>query len=301
MADNLPSRRIDRAALEKIIQRATELQAGEMDTGESMTETELLKLGSDVGIDGRYLRQALYEQGSGISAETGFWVRWFGPQRVSAGRVVPGSKTDVEATLEHWMTEGEALTVKRRMPDRTVWEKQKGFFAEMKRGFGVGGKNYHLARALDVTVVVTQLEQGFCHVELAADVSKKRAEAIGGSAVGAGMLTVAGGGMFAFLATAVVFPFALVAVVPLVAAAAAPVMAGRAQRQKSGHMQLALEQVLDRLEHGEIRPRHRAERGGLDDLGSLLMGRVTAQVRQALKDPQERNRLPSGPRPPGER
>jgi len=113
MADNLPSRRIDRAALEKIIQRATELQAGELDTGESLTEAELLKLGADVGIDGRYLRQALYEQGSGTSAETGYLVRWFGPQRVSAGRVVSGTKLDVELSIAHWMTEGEALTVKR--------------------------------------------------------------------------------------------------------------------------------------------------------------------------------------------
>ena len=258
MADNLPSRKIDRAALEKIIQRATELQAGEMDTGESMTEAELLKLGSDVGIDGRYLRQALYEQSSGGTPEKGLLVRWFGPNRVSAGRVVPGAKADVETALIHWMTEGEALTVKRRMTDRVVWEKQKGFMAEMKRGFGVGGKNYHLARALDITVVVTQLEQGFCHVELTADVSKKRAAAIGGSLAGSGALTVVSGGAFFFLSTAVVFPFAFVAVVPLVAAAAAPAMAGHAQKAESGHIQLALEQVLDRLEAGEIKPRHAA-------------------------------------------
>jgi hypothetical protein len=303
MADNLPSRRIDRAALEKIIQRATELQAGELDTGESMTETELLKLGSDVGIDGRYLRQALYEQGSGTSAETGFWVRWFGPQRVNAGRVVPGSKADVETTLGHWMTEGEALTVKRRLPDRTVWEKQKGFFAEMKRGFGVGGKNYHLARALDVTVVVTQLEEGFCHVELTADIATLRQGAVGASVGGGAAMLLIGGGTIA-LTTLTVVPLAVVASLGFVlvaAAGAAPVVAGRVQRTRAGRMQLALEQVLDRLEHGEIRPRHRAERGGLDDLGSLLMGRVTAQVRQALKDPLERNRLPSGPRSPGER
>jgi hypothetical protein len=169
------------------------------------------------------------------------------------------------------------------MPDRAVWERQKGFFAEMKRGFGVGGKNYHLARALDVTVVVTQLEQGFCHVELTADVSKKRSEAIGGSLAGTGALTVVSGGMFAFLATAVVFPFALVAVVPLVAAAAAPVMAGRAQRQKSGHMQLALEQVLDRLEAGEIKPRH------ADPAPSPLF-KVADEIRRAITESVESSR-----------
>jgi hypothetical protein len=283
MPDNLPSRRIDRAALEKIIQRAAELQAGEFDTGESMTEAELLKLGADVGIDGRYLRQALYEQGSGGSPETGFLVRWFGPNRVGAGRVLTGSKADIEAAIAHWMTEGEAMTVKRRLPDRTVWERQRGFMAEMKRGFGVGGKAYHLARALDVTVVVTQLEPGFCHVELAADMSKKRSAAIGGSAAGSGLLAVTGTAMFALLPTAVIFPFTLVALVPLAAAAAAPMLAGRAQREKAGHMQTALEQVLDRLEAGEIKPRH------LNPPAAPFI-RIAAEIRGAIVDGIEQSK-----------
>ncbi len=282
MTDNLPSRKIDRAALEKIIQRATELQAGEMDTGESLTEAELLKLGADVGIDGRYLRQAMYEQGSGATLEKGLLVRWFGPQRVSAGRVVRGLKEDVEAAIGHWMTDGEALTIKRRMQGRTVWEKQKGFMAEMKRGFGVGGKNYHLARAHDVTVVVTRLEEDFCHVELTADMSNIRSAAIGGSLAGTAALTVAGGAMFAFLTVAMIFPFSMVAVVPLVAAGAAPVLASRAQRQKSGNMQLALEQVLDRLEAGEIKPKH------LDHPAPFI--RIAAEIRGAIVDGIEQSK-----------
>ena len=69
------------------------MQAGELDTGESMTEAELLKLGADVGIDGRFLRQALYEQSAGAGGEErGLTTRWFGPARVAAGRVVSGSK-----------------------------------------------------------------------------------------------------------------------------------------------------------------------------------------------------------------
>jgi len=294
MADNLPSRKIDRAALEKIIQRATELQAGELDTGESMTEAELLKLGSEVGIDGRYLRQALYEEGSGGSPEKGYLVRWFGPQRVSAGRVVPGSKADIETALAQWMIEGEAMTVKRRMPDRVMWEKQKGFMAEMKRGFGVGGKNYHLAKALDITVVVSQLEQGFCHVELTADMSKKRAEMISGGLAMTGFLSLVSGGTVFFLTTAVVFPFALVAAaVPLAAAAAVPALIGREQRQRSAHMQLALEQVLDRLEAGEIKSRHA-------DPAPSPFFKVADEIRRAITEGVEgsrgrQRRLPPNP------
>src|SRR5256885_1294119 len=49
---------IRREALERIIQRAAELQAGEQDIGEGLPEPELLALGQDVGIPSRYLRPA---------------------------------------------------------------------------------------------------------------------------------------------------------------------------------------------------------------------------------------------------
>ena len=52
---------ISREALERIIQRAAELQAGERDIGDGLTKDEVLALGKDVGIPNRYLQQALLE------------------------------------------------------------------------------------------------------------------------------------------------------------------------------------------------------------------------------------------------
>jgi hypothetical protein len=288
MPDNLPAhpspaRSISREALERIIQRAAELQASELDTGEAITEQELLKLGADVGIDGRFLRQAIYEEAAGPrQRETGFAARWFGPAAVGAGRVVPGDREAVEKALEHWMTEGEALTTKRRMPDRTVWERQKGFFAEMKRGFGVGGKSYHLAKAEDVTVVVTQLETGFCHVEITANIRGKRNAVATATTATAGVLGALGVGVLAVLS--VPLPFLPVAAAPLVAAVAAPTIGSHTQRKFAQNMQLAVEQVLDRLERGEIKPRHQTTpRGGLADLGAMLFDKVNAEVRRAIE------------------
>jgi hypothetical protein len=283
--DDLPNRRIDREALERIIQRAAELQAGEMDTGENMTESELLKLGADVGIDGRFLRQAMYEQSAGgVAGERGLVARWFGPGRVYASRVVAGEKTHVEDALAHWMTEGEALTVKRRMPDRTLWEQQKGFLAQMKRGFGVGGRSYHLARALDVTVVVTPLEDGFCHVELSADVSLRRSGAIGAAGASAASFAVVGAAILA-LAGGNFFPVGLVSIIPLAGAALAVPLASRMQRIRNGHMQLALEQILDRLEHGEIKPRHK-------NLEQSPIVRFADDIRRAITAGIEQDRRP---------
>jgi hypothetical protein len=285
VADNLPGRRIDREALERIIQRAAELQAQELDTGEAMSETDLLKLGADVGIDGRFLRQAMYEQSAGGAApERGLIGRMFGPKLVFASRVVAGGKADVETQIAHWMSEGEALAIKRRLPDRTVWEQQRGFFAQMKRGFGVGGRAYHLARALEVTAAVTQLEDGYCHVELSADISMLRTGAMGAGFGAAGGLAIVGGGALPLVLGLgpAAFPLSLLAMVPLAAAVYSPVLAGRMQRNRSGHMQLALEQILDRLEHGEIKPRHR-------DPGPPFL-RIADEIRSAITEGIEQSR-----------
>lgn len=283
MGDNLPGRRIDRDALDRIIKRAAELQAQELDTGEAMTEADLLKLGTDVGIDGRFLRQAMYEQSAGgVATERGLMAKWFGPQRLFASRVVSGQKADVEAALAHWMAEGEALMVKRRMPDRTVWEQQRGFMAQMKRGFGVGGRAYHLARALDVSVAVTSLEDGYCHVELSADVSALRSGAAIAGAASSGTALAVGAASVA-IATAIIFPFSLLAGVPLAAAVVAPFVASRMQRNRNVQMQMALEQVLDRLEHGEIKPKHVGS-------GPPPFMRIADEIRNAITEGIEQSK-----------
>jgi hypothetical protein len=179
------------------------------------------------------------------------------------------------------MSEGEALAVKRRMPDRTVWEQQRGFFAQMKRGFGMGGRSYQLARALDVTVSVTQLEPGFCHVEVSANVSQLRAGAAGGF-LGAGGTLVALG---ALVTAASVMPLPGLGLIPIVAGVLTVVGGGRFQRRRCEEMQLALEQVLDRLEHGEIKPRHKS-------LDPSPIAKFAAEIRLAISDGIEQGRRP---------
>ena len=61
MTEGLPAP-IDRAALERIIQRAAELQTADREIGEGLTTDQVLELGREVGIPGRYLQQALLEE-----------------------------------------------------------------------------------------------------------------------------------------------------------------------------------------------------------------------------------------------
>src|SRR6266516_3803947 len=101
---------IRREALERIIQRAAELQAGEHDIGEGLTEADVLALGNDVGIPARYLRQALLEEQTRppVEARGGLLAWLVGPGRLSAQRVVAGEPATVDRALAAWMQIGRA-------------------------------------------------------------------------------------------------------------------------------------------------------------------------------------------------
>src|SRR2546429_8021910 len=102
---------IRREALERIIQRAAELQAGEQDIGEGLTEPELLPLGQDVGIPSRYLRQALLEEQTRPPAEArGGVLAWLvGPGRPPGQRGVAGEPPGLGRPLGDPRHEEEAL------------------------------------------------------------------------------------------------------------------------------------------------------------------------------------------------
>lgn len=240
---------ISREALERIVQRAAELQTGERDIGDGLTEPELLALGQDVGIPARYLKQALLEERTRLLDEHQGW-SLAGPAQLAAHRVVPGDRAAVEGALSHWMEDQELLRVKRRYPDRTTWEPQVGFFVSMQRGLRAGGKGYALTRPVEISGQVTPLESGFCHVRLAADVRNLRAGRIGAAA---GLVSAGAVGTAVAIAIGVLLPLAALPAA-LLAVGAVPVLtAHRGQNEK---VQVALEQVLDRLERGEIRPEH---------------------------------------------
>ena len=79
---------IGREALDRIIKRAAELQAGAQDVGDGLSENEVLALGKDVGIPSRYLQQAMLEERTRAVVETrrGFWAWLTGPRTLAADR-----------------------------------------------------------------------------------------------------------------------------------------------------------------------------------------------------------------------
>jgi len=244
--DLVPSgSQFDRPALERIIQRAAELQSRERDIGEALTEEELLSLGQDVGIAPAHLRQAMQEERTRalVPAERGTLVRLVGPRRIASERLIRGGTAAIQTKLFEWMSEGELLQVKRRYPDSIAWEPKEGAWASLRRSLGVGGRKYLLARAREVVTRVTPVDENRCLVQLIADLSNTRGEyllgsglVLGGSAAAAGIALVLG----------VLVP---VAIIPAVIGAPIAYSVARDRRRQVERFQVAVEQILDRLEH----------------------------------------------------
>lgn len=264
---------ITREALERIVQRAAELQAHEQDVGEGLTRDEVLALGKDVGIPARYLQQALIEEEArtGREPEGGVLAWLAGPQSLAAARVVPGDRAAVEAALAAWLDQDELLQLKRRYPDHTTWEPKAGAFASLQRAFKAGGKTFALARAAEVSGNVVPLESGFCHVQLRADVGNLRRQRLAGVGVLVGF-----GALAAVLAPVLgaLIPWTFV---PLVALGLAAVAYGRGHRRDTERVHVGLEQLLDRLEHGETRAPPR-----LPGPAANAIGRIAEELRKSL-------------------
>jgi hypothetical protein len=274
MTDLVPdTSRIDRAALERIIRRAAEIHASERDIGDGLTESELMSLGRDVGIPDRYLRQALFEERSDASLqhEPGLAAWLAGPRRVVAQRSVPGNADKVRAALNHWMTERELLTVKRRFPDSTTWEPRRDIFSSLKRDLGVGGRPYRLARAREIAGQVSPLDQERCHVHIVADLSNTRRSHIGGGA------TLAASGALATTIGITLGVMLPVAVVPAGVGMIAGAALARRRLSQVEAVHVSLEQILDRLEHGELKAPEDDDR-----VGNGVIERLTGELRRGL-------------------
>jgi hypothetical protein len=243
---------IDRQALERIVKRAAELQAGEHDIGDGLSQKDVLALGKDVGIPERFLKQALLEEQTRTAPErpAGFWAWLTGPGAIVAHRVVPGDRDSVERALAFWMQEEELLQPKRRLPDRTIWEPKAGAFASIQRALA-GGRRFTLARIVDITSQVVPLETGFCLVRFEASIKSQRAGRVGG---GMTMAVVGAGMSAALLAIGLPLPMAdALALLPGTALTLGGAAVARSHVGPNERILVALEQLLDRLERGEIR------------------------------------------------
>ncbi len=241
----VPRRPLDRAALQRVLARAAELQALNGDPAETFTDEQIIELGKEVGLSPQHLRQALADERGRREAGIGHGLLT-GSSTVSAERVVRGTAENVFAALDVWMQKEEWLQIKRQFPDRIVWEARRDFEGGVRRLLNVGGRGYSLSRATDVGATVVPADEGRVLVRLDADLSGNRRAAVGG------MLAATSVGA-AGTVVALVLHIAAVAVpAPLLGFWAVGYFAARTTHGRAvARVQLTLEQMLDRLERGE--------------------------------------------------
>ena len=258
-----PSRALDRSSLERVLARAAELQSGMGETGEEFTEEQLLELGREVGLSAQNLRQALAEERTRSvvpDEERGFAASLFGPSRVRAARTVPGKASDVLGAVDAWMQRQELLIVKRHHADRIVWEPRQDFLVGIKRAFKVGGRDYALSHAFEVSATVISVDEGRSQVGLDADFRTSRGRSAQQTAVTSLVGASATASLF-FMGVTAAVAAAPVLIVPAIGIAGARAYQGRIVTRA----QLALEQLLDQLERAEY-----GRRGPESLLGAIV-------------------------------
>lgn len=255
---------ISRGALERVLARAAELQGASGEQGESpdtLTEAQVEELAKEVGLSSQHVRQALAEERARIEPLTisgsGLGYQMFGADRVVAQRVVRGKPEKLLATLDRRMQKEEGLRVMRQRPDFITWEPARGVFESLRRLMGTG--DFALIRADEITATVAPVDDEFTLVRLQAGFAQLRSAMGGraalGTALGAaatGAALIIGGAASLAVAPVVWIPVALAPAV--LGSAGSYYSARRTQQQALQRALLTLEQVLDRLERGDVQP-----------------------------------------------
>lgn len=256
-----PERGITRRELEAVIRRAAELYAADAEADERISEEELLRIASEIGLPSRHVRQALLEL-SDAAPESSLLDRLCGPAMVRGVRVVPSDADHVYRNLDEYLTTREYLHPMRRKERGGWYAPAEDFISQVARTFTRHKGRFKLATARGVSVSVEPLEARAAHVRMDVDLTTQRRDVVAAGATTGGIF----GAMVGAGLAAAVGDFAIDLAGPIGAAAAAVVTFGgslssgvaagfaiaRSQfRKKFAWARIEVEGLLDRLEHGE--------------------------------------------------
>ncbi len=251
---------LHRAALERVLLRAAELQASgadATDAAEALTEAELHAIAAEVGITPQAVRQALLEERMRVvlPQERGVLAALAGPANFVAMRTLAGTPGELLAKLDADLQAEENLTERRRFPDRVIWGPRGGFAGTIRTLTRLDGRGFPLARADEVSATVMPADGGHSQVRIEATLHTRRA-----SAAQAGVFALVSGLIVGGLLN-VITALPLAVLTGALIAGSTGWLARKNYQRDARFTQLAIEQALDRLEFGA--PRKRALFSGL--------------------------------------
>lgn len=256
----VPARRVSSAELEAVIRRASELQFARGEAEEGLPESEVMRIGKELGLEPAHVRRAISEVRGQPRDEKGMMVSLMGRETVRAVRTIRRPAAQLGLELEEYLLKCEYMTVQRRFPDRTRYVRDDGMGAALAR-MGVKMSLRHTPLDLSkVDVHVSPVDEDSALLELSVPLRATRT----GLAVG-GVVSGGGGGAAIGTALAIMGPDPTL-LVGFPVFGAAMLLARAMYRSVSSSTHDKLEGFLDRIEHGEL-PRPPKKPGWRKSLG----------------------------------
>lgn len=256
---DLSPRAITRRDFEAVIRRATELSATESERNdELLSEEEVIRIATELGLPDRYVRQALFELPQ-IDTEEGGRGTYFPEPVLTATRVVPGHATDLLRRIEDYLSTREYLQVIRRRADRSFLMPAEDAISGLARGLLRPSSRYYLSRARRVILSARSIDEKTSHIQIALDLSEQRKHAMQGGWIGGSFAGLFVGGGIAVGLAFVDMPAAIHVASQIAGFAAgfagtlAGVLTGSraAYRRQVAGARFELDGLLDRAEHGQ--------------------------------------------------
>lgn len=168
---------IPRTSLERVLARAVELQSMPDEPGESISETRLLEIAREVGIDPQHVRQALAEELTHsliVEDDTGPLLAPLGSSVASAQRTVPGTPSSLLTAIEAALPNLEMMVPVRRSGDRLILEPRHDKLGNFMRSLGIGGRRFDLVRLDQLAITATRVDDSRSVLRLDAVLSGAR-------------------------------------------------------------------------------------------------------------------------------
>jgi hypothetical protein len=252
-----PQRAIDRTQFEQVIRRAAELSLRDADADEQVSEAEVVRIASELGLPAHHVHRALFELPE-LQVRPRWYDRYYGSPIFSVGRVVPSESGLTLKRVEEYLVTREYLQIVRRRAGNIALIPAEDTISSLARTFFRSGSRHHIAKATRVLVSGHDLENGDCQVRVDVDLSEDRRNSANSAAWGGTVAGVIVGGAAAHF-TGLATPAALGVVPEALAFGAgmagtfAAIFSSAASnfRNRLQAARMEITGLLDRLEQGE--------------------------------------------------
>jgi hypothetical protein len=250
-------RALARRDFEQVIRRAAELSLSDTDPDDVLTEAEVVRIATELGLPAHHVQQALFELPE-LTVRPKWYDRYFGTPVFSVARAVPTRKAPALRRVEDYLVTREYLQIVRKRSDTIAFVPADDTISSLARALARPGSRHTISRASRVMVGIHELPDDAAHVRFEVDLSGARKDLVQTGSIVGGGLGLAFGSL-AVMLTAATLPEAL-GPIPHVLAfggtaaatmAASISVAARSFKSRVFAAKMELTGLLDRLERGD--------------------------------------------------